>query len=174
MPSETRRFDYVVLGSGIAGLTFALDLWSGQKTGFYLDQREARAASRLNHPNSIAVLDFGEAEDGTLFMAMEFLQGQDLFASLKKEGPLPADRVARIMIQVCSALAEAHEQNVIHRDLKPENIMVEDRRGQRDFVKVQGAVLVIAVIYVVVNLLVDLTLRVLDPRVRAASARGVS
>jgi eukaryotic-like serine/threonine-protein kinase len=99
-------------------------------------QREARAASRLNHPNSIQIIDFGQDEGGVVFMAMEFLQGQDLFAVLKKDGALAPDRVVRIMIQVCSALAEAHEQNVIHRDLKPENIMVEDRRGQRDFVKV--------------------------------------
>ena len=99
-------------------------------------QREARAASRLNHPNSIQIIDFGQDDSGVVFMAMEFLQGQDLFALLKKEGPLSPDRVARVMIQVCSALAEAHEQNVIHRDLKPENIMIEDRRGQRDFVKV--------------------------------------
>jgi hypothetical protein len=69
-------------------------------------------------------------------MAMEFLQGQDLFSLIRKEGPLSSERIARVMIQVCSALGEAHEQNVIHRDLKPENIMVEDRRGQKDFVKV--------------------------------------
>ncbi len=99
-------------------------------------QREAKAASRLNHPNSIQIIDFGQDESGVVFMAMEFLQGQDLFSVLKKQGAMPAERIARIMVQVCSALTEAHEQNVIHRDLKPENIMVEDRRGQRDFVKV--------------------------------------
>ncbi len=99
-------------------------------------QREARAASRLNHPNSIQIIDFGQDEGGVVFMAMEFLNGQDLFALLKKEGALEPGRVAKVMIQVCSALAEAHEMNVIHRDLKPENIMIEDRRGQRDFVKV--------------------------------------
>lgn len=99
-------------------------------------QREARAASRLNHPNSIQIIDFGQDESGIVFMAMEFLQGSDLFTVLRKEGPLKVDRICRIMIQACSALAEAHEQNVIHRDLKPENIMIEDRRGKRDFVKV--------------------------------------
>ncbi len=99
-------------------------------------QQEARAASRLNHPNSIQIIDFGQDDSGVVFMAMEFLNGSDLFAHLKKEGPLDAVRLAKVMIQVCSALAEAHEMNVIHRDLKPENIMIEDRRGQRDFVKV--------------------------------------
>ncbi len=99
-------------------------------------QREAKAASRLNHPNSIQIIDFGQDDGGVVFMAMEFLQGQDLFAVLKRDGPLPPGRIAKIMIQACSALAEAHEQHVVHRDLKPENIMVEDRRGQKDFVKV--------------------------------------
>jgi serine/threonine-protein kinase len=99
-------------------------------------QREARAASRLNHPNSIAVLDFGEAEDGTLFMAMEFLAGRDLARILREEFPLGEARLVRIGAQILSALAEAHAQGIIHRDLKPENVMVEPRRGEPDFVKV--------------------------------------
>lgn len=98
--------------------------------------REARAASRLNHPNSINIIDFGQDDDGTLFMAMEFLAGRDLFTVLQEEDPLGEARIANIVRQVCSALAEAHEQGVIHRDLKPENIMVEDRRVQHDYVKV--------------------------------------
>ncbi|MEW5854251.1 MAG: protein kinase, partial [Myxococcota bacterium] len=99
-------------------------------------QREARAASRLNHPNSISIIDFGQSEDGTLFMAMELLHGRDLFTVLQEDFPLPEERLGRIMVQVCSALAEAHEQNIIHRDIKPENIMVEDRRDHKDYVKV--------------------------------------
>jgi serine/threonine-protein kinase len=99
-------------------------------------QREARAASRLDHPNSIAVLDFGEAEDGSLFMAMEYLSGRDLGRVLSEDFPLGEDRIVRIGAQVLSALAEAHAQGVIHRDLKPENVMVEPRRGNPDFVKV--------------------------------------
>jgi serine/threonine-protein kinase len=99
-------------------------------------QREARAASRLNHPNSIAVLDFGAAEDGTLFMAMEFLSGKDLARIIANEFPLGEGRIVRIGAQVLSALAEAHAQGIVHRDLKPENVMVEPRRGEPDFVKV--------------------------------------
>jgi len=99
-------------------------------------QREARAASRLNHPNSIAVLDFGEAEEGTLFMAMEFLAGRDLSRILADEFPLGEGRIVRIGAQILSALAEAHVQGIVHRDLKPENVMVEPRRGEPDFVKV--------------------------------------
>jgi eukaryotic-like serine/threonine-protein kinase len=99
-------------------------------------QREARAASRLNHPNSIAVLDFGEAEDGTLFMAMEFLAGRDLARVIGDEFPLGDARIVRIGGQMLSALAEAHVQGIVHRDLKPENVMIEPRRGEADFVKV--------------------------------------
>jgi serine/threonine-protein kinase len=99
-------------------------------------KREAKAASRLNHPNSIGILDFGQAEDGALFIAMEFVPGQDLHTVLSKDGPLPESRVVRIISQVLSALYDAHAAGVIHRDLKPENIMVEQRRHEPDFVKV--------------------------------------
>ncbi len=99
-------------------------------------QREAKAASRLNHPNSISILDFGQAEDGALFIAMEFVPGQDLHQVLTREWPLPESRVVRIVSQVLSALSDAHGAGVIHRDLKPENIMVEQRRNDGDFVKV--------------------------------------
>jgi serine/threonine protein kinase len=100
-------------------------------------EREAKAASRLNHPNGIQVLDFGRDEaDGGLFIAMEYVQGKDLRIVLRDEWPLPEERLCNIMAQVLSALSEAHAHNVIHRDLKPENIMVEQRRDQPDFVKV--------------------------------------
>jgi eukaryotic-like serine/threonine-protein kinase len=99
-------------------------------------QREAKAASRLNHPNSIGVIDFGTAEDGALYIAMEYVQGKDLHHVLSREWPLPEARIIRIVSQVLSALSDAHSAGVIHRDLKPENIMVEQRRGEADFVKV--------------------------------------
>ncbi|MCP3059907.1 protein kinase [Myxococcus sp. K38C18041901] len=99
-------------------------------------QREAKAASRLNHRNSISVLDFGQAEDGALFIAMEYVAGQDLHQILSREWPLGEARVVRIVSQVLGALSDAHGAGVIHRDLKPENIMVEQRRNEPDFVKV--------------------------------------
>ncbi|WP_267969000.1 serine/threonine-protein kinase [Myxococcus stipitatus] len=99
-------------------------------------QREAKAASRLNHRNSISVLDFGQAEDGALFIAMEYVAGQDLHQILSREWPLAEGRVVRIVSQVLGALSDAHGAGVIHRDLKPENIMVEQRRNEPDFVKV--------------------------------------
>jgi len=100
-------------------------------------EREALAASRLNHPNSIQVLDFGRnQEDGALYLVMEHVQGKDLQAVLRDEWPLPEERLCHILAQALDALAEAHRSNVIHRDLKPENIMVEQRRDHPDFVKV--------------------------------------
>jgi len=99
-------------------------------------QREAKAASRLNHPNSINVLDFGQAEDKSMYIAMEFVSGKDLHHTLTKEWPLAEARVVKIVNQVLSALADAHGAGVIHRDLKPENIMLEQRRNDPDFVKV--------------------------------------
>jgi serine/threonine-protein kinase len=82
------------------------------------------------------VIDFGQAEDGALYIAMEYVQGKDLHHILSREWPLAESRVIKLMSQVLSALADAHSASVVHRDLKPENIMVEQRRGEPDFVKV--------------------------------------
>ncbi len=99
-------------------------------------EREAKAASRLDHPNSVQVLDFGQDERGRLYLVMEYVAGQDLRKLLHAEGPLGARRLAAILSQVLSALARAHAMGVIHRDLKPENVLVGERDGERDFVKV--------------------------------------
>ncbi len=98
--------------------------------------REARAATRLRHPNVIGVTDFGQTEDGTLFMAMEFVAGRGLGRIIAEESPLSEARVIRIGAQILAALAEAHAAGVLHRDLKPGNVMVEARRDEPDFVKV--------------------------------------
>jgi serine/threonine-protein kinase len=98
--------------------------------------REARAASKLSHPNCIGILDFGTAEDGTLFIAMELLGGRTLAALVQQEFPLGERRVIHIVAQVLTALAAAHAAGVIHRDLNLANVMVEDRLDEHDFVKV--------------------------------------
>ncbi len=97
---------------------------------------EARAASRLNHPNSVAVIDFGKTEDGQLYLVMEFLRGKDLARIQYEEGPLLFRRIVMLLRQVLAALAEAHHLGIIHRDLKPENIILEPVRTGGDFVKV--------------------------------------
>src|SRR5580698_7945646 len=96
---------------------------------------EARAASRLNHPNSVAVIDFGK-NGGQLYLVMEYLRGKDLARVVYEEGFLPFKRIVDIMVQVLAALGEAHHLDIIHRDLKPENIVLEPMRMGRDFVKV--------------------------------------
>jgi serine/threonine protein kinase len=97
---------------------------------------EARAASRLNHPNSVGVIDFGKTPDGQLYLVMEFLRGRDLARVAYEEGPLPFRRIVDVLRQVLAALSEAHHLEIIHRDLKPENIILEPMRTGGDFVKV--------------------------------------
>jgi serine/threonine-protein kinase len=97
---------------------------------------EARAASRLYHPNSVAVIDFGKTEDGQLYLVMEFLRGKDLARVQYEEGPLSFRRIVSILRQVLAALSEAHHLEIIHRDLKPENVILEQVRTGGDFVKV--------------------------------------
>lgn len=98
-------------------------------------QLEAQAVSRLNHPNIVQTFDFGQWE-GALYLVMELIRGDDLATTLRREGPLPFSRAIPVFVQVCSALAEAHESGVIHRDLKPENIVVVRRRDGVDVAKV--------------------------------------
>ncbi len=97
---------------------------------------EARAASRLNHPNSVSIIDFGRTDDGILYLAMEFLQGRDLARIMREDGPLPIPRICEILMSVLAALGEAHVLGVVHRDLKPENIIIERLRTGSDLVKV--------------------------------------
>ncbi|WP_308215639.1 protein kinase domain-containing protein [Polyangium jinanense] len=86
-------------------------------------RREAKAASRLNHRNTVQIIDYG-VDGNVAYIAMELLQGRDLFEILSVERRLSEARAARILIDVCDVLTVAHDQGVVHRDLKPENIMI--------------------------------------------------
>jgi tetratricopeptide (TPR) repeat protein len=97
---------------------------------------EARAASQLNHPNSISVFDFGRTDDGQPYLVMEFLKGQDLAQVLTHEHTLPLARIVDIILQVLAALGEAHALGIVHRDLKPENIVIQPQRRGGELVKV--------------------------------------
>ena len=97
--------------------------------------REARAASRISHPHALSVTDFGEDENGVVFLVMEFIDGQTLKELIRENGPLPLKRVVDILKQVGAALDAAHEQGVVHRDLKSENIMLLSTTGG-DYAKV--------------------------------------
>ncbi|MDP6944085.1 MAG: protein kinase, partial [Myxococcota bacterium] len=86
-------------------------------------EREARAAAQLDHPNSVRVLDFG-IEGPLHYLIMEFVEGRSLDGVVAAEGPMDSARIARLMCQVCSALAKAHDEGTVHRDLKPQNILL--------------------------------------------------
>jgi hypothetical protein len=86
--------------------------------------REAEAASRLNHPNTVHVFDFGRTKSGSLYLAMEYVDGEDLGKVIDRQGAMPFGRVAYICAQVAGSVADAHAAGVIHRDLKPENIVI--------------------------------------------------
>ena len=99
-------------------------------------RREARAMSHLEHPNTVRVLLYGELEDGSLYIVMEYLEGKNLNQTVRREGPLPLERAVPILIQCCGALAEAHIAGIVHRDLKPENIFLTTNGGLIDYPKV--------------------------------------
>src|SRR6476646_10316367 len=91
--------------------------------------REAKAASKISHPHAVSVTDFGEAENGVVFLVMEYLDGRTLKEVIAAEGPLQLEGAANIVRQVAGALDAAHAQGVIHRDLKSENIMLVRHDG---------------------------------------------
>ncbi|QDG54340.1 hypothetical protein FIV42_27420 [Persicimonas caeni] len=98
-------------------------------------RREARLASRLRHPNTITVHDYGK-QDNLLFIVMEMLEGEDLADVLMRKPTVSMDRILHIGRQVLKSLHEAHQHNIIHRDLKPENIFLTRVGSEEDFVKV--------------------------------------
>src|SRR5438105_9507317 len=99
-------------------------------------RREARAAGRLQHSNAVAVTDFGETEDGLVYLVMELLEGRPLREVLAHEAPLDPARAVSLMLQVAAAVEAAHEAGIIHRDLKPGNIFLVQRPTAPYVVKV--------------------------------------
>ena len=99
-------------------------------------RREARAASKIGHPNIVDVTDSGTTPDGSVYFVMEYLEGVELGSVIEREGAIDIARALRISSQICRALAAAHAQGIVHRDLKPENVFLITRDGAADVVKV--------------------------------------
>jgi predicted Ser/Thr protein kinase len=98
-------------------------------------EREARASSQLQHPNTIRMFDFGKTREGRLFMTMEFLDGRSLREVIADDAPLDPARVLKVLVQCCASLGEAHAAGIIHRDIKPDNVFLLNMGGSPDFVK---------------------------------------
>ena len=91
--------------------------------------REAKAASRISHPHAINVTDFGESDNGVVYLVMEYLRGRTLKDVIRSGGPMTLQRAVEIVRQVAGALEAAHTEGVVHRDLKSDNIMLEEATG---------------------------------------------
>jgi len=99
-------------------------------------RREGMVLCNLRDAHTITTYDFDQTPDGTLYIAMELLEGKSLHEIFHQEAPLDWRRVFKILTEMCSSLAEAHAQGIVHRDLKPENIYLETRPGNPEFVKI--------------------------------------
>jgi serine/threonine-protein kinase len=133
-----------VLGRGGMGVVYeAMHLWTGRRVALKLIDasiaddpevvsrflNEARAATRLEHPNVVEVLDMGRSEDGAIYQALELLQGETLAALLARNGKLGASEAVALLLPIMDALHRAHELGIIHRDIKPGNVFLRAREG---------------------------------------------
>jgi Protein kinase domain len=124
---EVYRADDLRLGQPVA-LKFLPQSVAGDNVRLAQFHNEVRVARQVSHRNVCRVYDIGEA-DGSIFLTMEYVDGEDLASLLKRIGRFPQDRAIEIARQLCAGLAAAHEQGVLHRDLKPANVML-DREGR--------------------------------------------
>jgi serine/threonine-protein kinase len=99
-------------------------------------EREVSLASRLTHPNTIEIYDYGRTPEGIFYYAMEYIDGPTLSELVTRFGPVPPARVIHILRQLSASLSEAHREGLVHRDIKPQNVMLCVRGGDHDVVKV--------------------------------------
>ncbi|MEO8704738.1 MAG: serine/threonine-protein kinase, partial [Kofleriaceae bacterium] len=99
-------------------------------------RREGMVLCNLRDAHTITTYDFDQTPDGTLYIAMELLEGKSLHQLFHEQAPLDWKRMFKILSEMCSSLAEAHAQGIVHRDLKPENVYLEPRPGNPEFVKI--------------------------------------
>jgi serine/threonine-protein kinase len=109
---------------------------AGDPTNRTRFEREIKAMARLTHWNTVEILDYGHAPDGTFYYVMEYVEGPNLGELVARHGPLQPGRVVYLLRQACAALAEAHAAGLVHRDVKPGNLMLTRQAGLADVVKV--------------------------------------
>lgn len=138
------------LGSGAMGVVYKghhamlrrptaikmLDLNKVNDVSIARFEREVKITCQLNHPNTIAIYDYGRTPEDVFYYAMEFIDGIDLQTLVIDYGPQCQERVIHILLQMCGSLYEAHSMGLVHRDIKPANTMISRRGCQPDFVKV--------------------------------------
>lgn len=115
-----------------AAIKLLLPVWQTDQSVRKRFVREGRLASTMQHRNIVAIHEVGEAEDGQPYIAMELLEGPSLDIEIQRNGPMPWDRVKRILLQLCSALDHAHGLGIVHRDVKPSNVVLARRPGEPD------------------------------------------
>jgi hypothetical protein len=98
--------------------------------------RECELVSLIEHPNVVRIYDFGEAESGVFYIAMELVPGKSFAAVLREEGPFALGHAVELLSQVCRGVAAAHDRGIVHRDLKPDNLMLVRQPGEAELVKV--------------------------------------
>ncbi len=108
-------------------------------------EREVQITCQLNHPNTVAIYDYGRTPEGVFYYAMEYLDGINLQSLVERYGPQPEGRVIHILLQLCGSLFEAHTLGLVHRDIKPANLMLNRRGCESDVLKVLDFGLVKAV-----------------------------
>src|SRR5262249_43238526 len=125
--------EHIFIGKRVAIKVLRPQFAADPSTSFRFEQ-EARAASRIHHPNAINVMDVGTTDRGSPFIVMEFVAGETLDRVIRSQGPFGPERAGNILRQAAGALEAAHSAGIIHRDIKPQNIILSSVHGQ-DWIK---------------------------------------
>lgn len=128
---EVWEAEHLLTGRRVA-IKLLLPVWQTEPSVRKRFIREGRLASRVQHRNIVDIFEVGETKDGQPYIVMELLEGPSLDVVVQQGGPMPWERVKRILLQLCSALDHAHALAIVHRDIKPSNVMLTARPGDPD------------------------------------------